>query len=338
MHVRFSFVVALGATAMLSFARPALADLPRASDETVRISHEMLTRDTKVIPFRIEQAFKIVLASYKQQIEEIQSDPRLTPEQKKEMTDRTLAHAGEMLVLYDSVVRIAPVVFAATFHFFGIELPVPLSRRIPWLGNIGMVTGQGSVGLTFAGTEHQGSGGKSFSIGVSTLAGPTFTFGRPAVAGDKRPGASGVKMFMGVSLILPLRQGVPSTRMGDLQGWYMGLAGEGSIDLGSLAMAPKTVQIGGYVPASLDALLVFGFAATGAQDRPIAAQIEALNFTTLWGSDGSDPRSPIPYTANWSSSKHAPKNQLEELRKKMPSAEEMRDAIERANRNLENVR
>lgn len=307
-------------------------ELPAPNRETVRLTTEMLKEDSQLAPFRTEQFFKMVLAHYKQNISDVQKDATLTPEQKKAKTDKLVAQAYELLVLYDQVQNVAPVAFAITVHFFGLEVPIPFYNMIPRLGQYSTLALQASIGVTLAVAQNPVSNKKEWALGLSTLTGANVTFTKQV---DKMDGAK----FFGVSVFIPAGSATTIRKMGDLQRWYHGIAAEMSLDIGTRLVGARTYQIGAYTNTSLDTLMIFFFGST-AQDRKFALQYEALAFTTLYGHDGSSPRSPIPFTSNFSTSEHSParRAEMEAARRALPTESQMKDAIKRAQERLENVR
>jgi hypothetical protein len=332
MASRLRFTSYLGAILIVLFS---LAPAAHAGDE-IQISPQELNENSELVPFHVSDAFKIILASYKEEIDETQADPNLSPEEKARIVERLRYHAMETLLLHEQVVNVAPVVFALTINF-GAEIPFPITRR---LLRYGYLNAQITGGVTFAVTRPRGTdsvGIHNFVIGVSTLMGPTVSMFPPQT---ETQASTGLKTIGGISAVVPLDEKLPPLRLGDLQGWYFG----GAIDL-----SPNVTAVGARIshyhfglyarPNGIHfprAGLIFVFRGSGSQGRAMLGKAEALYFGTLASSDGSGLRSPIPFLFNWSTSQHSDPVREEALRSQLPTQAEIQQALERTSAALAN--
>jgi hypothetical protein len=320
------FTAAIAAV-FLSVPMAAFADT--ASPDEIQISPQELNQDSELVPFRVSDAFKIILAGYKQQIDETQADASLSPDEKVKIIERLRYHAMDTLLLHEQVVNIAPVVFALTINL-GAEIPFPVTRK---LLRYGYLNAQLTGGVTIAMTRPRGTesvGLHNFVLGASTLAGPTISILPPAT---ETPASTGLKTIGGVSLIVPLEENLPPLRLGDLQGWYFGGAVDLSPNITALGAGVAHYHFGLYArPNGFHiprAGLIFVFRGSGSQGKAHLEKAEALYFGTLAATDGSGLRSPIPYLFNYSTSVHSDPVREEELRKQMPTPDEVRSALEK---------
>lgn len=308
----------------------------RADEPQSFINPEPLTNAANVAPFRVSDAFKVMLAAYKDDLKEIQADTRLTDDEKAVRANRIKARVAELLILHDRVVNISPLVFSVSL-FLGAELPLSFLHN---LVRIGVPAVEFAGGVTFALAKNRGTGKiAKLSVGLSTLIGPNLQIGPPAVS-ERRAGSTGFKTFLGVAAIVPMNDSMPTMRMGDLQGWYFGGAIEISTDKGVATITPKSVQIGAYAKLNQvikfpQAGMIFAYRGLGASDKPITLQAEALHFGILTSTDGGQWQNPIPFTKGNSESPHNDANRREELKKLLPTADDIAERMKRVQAELE---
>lgn len=287
-----------------------------------------LTADSKVEAFQVSDAFRVMLAAYKEDLKEIQADTTYSAEQKSAKSNRIKARVAELLILHDRVVNISPVVFALTI-VGGTEIPFTFLRQ---LVKIGLPAVELAGGITFAFSKNRGTGHVSgLCVGISTLIGPNLQLGTSQVA-IKRAGATGIKTFVGVAAIVPMNDSTPIMTLGDLQGWYFGGNLELSLDSGHQLSVPRTVQVGAYAKPNQvikfpQAGMIFAYKATGTADRPITFSAEAMHFGLIASTDGSMWRNPVPFTAGNRDSRHSDAKRREAMKKLLPTAEEIAERM-----------
>ncbi len=306
----------------------------KAADTEFKI--RPLTADAKVEAFQVTDAFRIMLAAYKEDLKEIQADSTYSAEQKSAKAQRIKARVAELLLLHDRIVNISPVVFALTI-VGGTEIPFTFLRQ---LVRIGLPAVELAGGITFAFSKNRGTGHvASLCVGISTLIGPNLQLGTSQVA-TKRAGATGIKTFVGVAAIVPMNDSTPMMTLGDLQGWYFGGALELSLDSGNQLEVPRTIQVGAFAKPNQvvkfpQAGMVFAYKGIGTADRPITFSAEAMHFGLLASTDGAMWRNPIPFSEGNRTSPHSEANRREAMKKLLPTAEDIAERMKRVQQDLD---
>ncbi len=322
MKFRFSLAAAVAAVLFTT------ASYSKAIEEKIRIADEPLNHDSEIVPGPTSSMLKLFLSAYAQEANEIKTRAVAQPgdaERLKSIEN----HVRLLLAMYDYAAEVSSVALTLSFQV-GAELPLNLIEKLPGFNRLPLKWGaQGSFGVTVGMTRSELTNNvlwRDFSIGASAIVGGNTIFGK-RVASAARPGMTGINwMFPAIAVVLPMNEELTTVRMGDLQGWYLGGAGEISTDTGEANRKAKTIQGGFYAKlnglSAPDAGMFFGFHGIGGQDRPISGQAEALDFQLLVGSDDSSIRSPIPYVGNFFNSRHSDENRAKDLAMKLKASQE----------------
>jgi hypothetical protein len=300
-------------------------------------SFKPLDPNMKIGPLVTNDAVRYAAAVFSSAEREIENDKTLTEEARANQLVAIQKLRKEILLGGAAVARYAPLVLAMNVCYgaeVGSTKLTIFKKIVPGL--------QGAGCLTFAASLDSGSlRPKVPTVGVSVLAGLQFA----GVEYDEhgKPIRTLVQQQSPITYIVPFNHEVPITRIGDLQGFYVG----GQVDwaIGGNSNVLKNVKSGSFSPYVLvDGLhlpraLMFTRVKTNTeQQEPFQFQGEVLYYGG-WALDGSSFLVPDYLIPNWlmsgprrfTKSPHAVENRLKEfdqpeLRKVMERPE-IRDAL-----------